>query len=254
MTDVTMTADQQSKSKDDKMMERDWLDEHIFDDAEVMLDKLADFVAQQLGQALIQQSTAAMVVSGGGTPKPLYTRLQRMDVDWSKVTITLSDERWVPPTDPQSNQKMIQETLMMGLAGRAALVPLLTSHDDPTRAEAVVAQRLNTLAKPYNLTILGMGADGHFASLFPDCPEIKLGFETTQPCIGVHPKKTETPRMSLTLHELLNSQRIILLFTGQEKWDVYQQALSDLEGDVLSLPIRALLAHQRVPVQIFWAP
>lgn len=254
MTDVTLTTDQQSQPGKDATVERDWLDEHLFDDAEVMLDRLAEFVSQQLSQSLIQHSTATMVVSGGSTPKPLYTRLQRMDVDWSKVTITLSDERWVPPTDPQSNQKMIQETLLMGLAGRAALVPLLTSHEDPSRAEAVVSQRLNTLAKPYNLTILGMGTDGHFASLFPDSPEIQAGFETTQPCIGVHPKKTETPRMSLTLHELLNSQRIILLINGQEKWDVYQQALSDLDGDVYSLPIRALLAQKRVPVQIFWAP
>jgi 6-phosphogluconolactonase len=235
-------------------VERDWLDEHIFDDSEVMLDSLADFVAQQLTHALMQQSTANMVVSGGSTPKPLYTRLQRKDEDWSKVTITLSDERWVSPTDPQSNQKMIQETLLMGLAGRAALVPLLTSHEEPARAEAVVAQRLNTLSKPYNLTLLGMGTDGHIASLFPDSPEIEAGFESTQPCIGVYPKKTETPRMSLTLQELLNSQRIVLLITGQDKWDVYQKALSDLDGDALSLPVRALLAQKRVPVQIFWAP
>ena len=244
----------QSQSVESSVGERDWIDENLFDDSEVMLDRLADFMVQQLNHALIQQGSATMIATGGNTPKPLYARLQRMDLDWSKVVITLSDERWVPPTDPRSNQKMIQQSLLIGLAGRAAFVPLLTSHEEPVSAERVVAQRLNTLSKPYSLTLLGMGSDGHFASLFPDCPEIRAGLMRTEPCIGVYPKKTDTPRMSLTLHEILNSQRIVLLFTGQDKWDVYQEALSDLESPSLTLPIRALLSQQRVPIHVFWSP
>ncbi|MEJ2669464.1 MAG: 6-phosphogluconolactonase [Gammaproteobacteria bacterium] len=259
MTDETQAdarhTQRTTEADESTSLERDWIDEHIFDEADEMLDTLAEFVVRQLGQALIQQGSATLVATGGGTPKPLYTRLQRMDVDWSKVVVTLSDERWVAPTDPRSNQKLIQESLLVGLAGRAAFVPLLTSHKDPSEAERVLGQRLNTLSKPYNLTILGMGSDGHIASLFPDCPEIQTGLTSVEPCIGVHPAKTDTPRLSLTLREILNSPRIVLLITGQEKWDVYQDALSDLDSqDYSALPVRALLAQQRVPIHVFWSP
>ncbi len=233
----------------------DWISEHVFADASVLFDEACDFVVKQLNNALIRQSNASMVVSGGQTPRALYERLQRVDLDWFKVSLTLSDERWLPLSHVDSNQNMIQEYLLKGLASRANFLPLMTNHCNPHSAVDVVSERLRSLSKPYNLVILGMGEDGHVASLFPDSDQIQSAFVSSDCCLAIHPSAAPYARLSLTLSELLNTQRILLLIQGDKKWQLYQDILQNLyEGDPLALPVKGILAQKRVPVHVFWAP
>src|SRR5579863_5223186 len=110
-----------------------------------------------------------LMVTGGRGPGPVYDRLAAVDLDWSRVALTLSDDRFVPPSSPDSNERLVRERLLQGHAAAARFVPLKdagpTPHDDAVRAEPAIRSLL-----PFDVSLLGMGDDGHIASLFPGAP------------------------------------------------------------------------------------
>ena len=211
--------------------------------------QLALAAAQALTADLASQSRALLVVSGGSTPEPFLRRLAEQPLAWSRVDITLTDERWVAEDHPDSNARLIRETLLVGPAAAATFHPLTTSDATPEQGAATVAARLATLPWPASLVVLGMGNDGHTASLFPDSGELSLALSTDESVVAVRAPSVSQPRITLSAARLHDARRLALHLVGDAKKAVLAQALSG--DDARELPIRAFLT---CPLTLYWAP
>lgn len=217
-------------------------------------DALADAAADVIGQALTAPGARGFVATGGGTPGPTYDRLARRGLDWSRLTVTLSDERWVEPASPESNERLIRERLLVDRAAAARFMPLRTSGASP-EADAIAAEPgLRELA-PFDAVLIGMGEDGHIASLFPGAPGLASGLDPDgeRLCVGVERAGLApfVPRISLTVRALLESRLIVLLISGEAKRAVVERVRLD---SAYAPPVAAVLRQGRVPVRILWAP
>ena len=211
--------------------------------------QLASAAAHALATDLASQPRALLVVSGGTTPEPFLRRLAEQPLAWSRVDITLTDERWVAEDHPDSNARLIRETLLVGPAAAATFHPLTTSDATPEQGAATVAARLATLPWPASLVVLGMGNDGHTASLFPDSGELSLALSTDESVVAVRAPSVLQPRITLSAARLHDARRLALHLVGDAKKAVLAQALSG--DDARELPIRAFLT---CPLTLYWAP
>ena len=173
---------------------------------------------------------------------------------WKNVYITLADERWVDPSHAASNEKLVRKHLMQQAASTANFVPLKTAGAAPEEGREACEAALSQMPRPFDVVVLGMGSDGHTASLFPDAPELPraLDLESRRTCLAMHPASAAHPRMTLTLAALVDSRRTVIHITGDEKWDVYRRALAP--GPVTELPIRAILEQGPEPIDVYWSP
>lgn len=223
-----------------------------FPDAAALAGTLAGEVAAGLRAAVEARGAATLVVSGGRTPEALFASLPSHPVDWRRVAVTLADERWVPPGHPSSNEGLVRRTLLAGPAAAARFVPLYGGEPTPEEGEAACARRIADLPRPFDLVLLGMGEDGHTASLFPGAPNLAEGLAGPRPCLATRPPGAVEPRLTLTLPILLDARRVVLLVTGAAKRTVLDAALGP--GPVEAMPVRAVLRQEKAPVEIFRAP
>ncbi len=226
--------------------------ESLFETVEQLNEAFADRIATLLSQGIEKNGRATLVVSGGRTPQAMFHSLSKKQLAWDKVDITLADERWVDESDPASNGAMVRKNLLINEAQQANFVALKTHHSDAQDAVGECTAQLATMKTPFDVLILGMGEDGHTASLFPCSEQIAQGLDLSSDAdfIAVQPTTAPNQRMSLTLKALLNSENIFLHLTGQSKKDVLQQALDG--DDELAMPIRAII--NRAQVELVWAP
>jgi len=208
----------------------------VFENREIAALTLAAELGEILESAIEARRAAALVVSGGTSPAPMFRQLRERCLDWSKVTIVPSDERDVPLDHLDRNERMIREELLQGPAAGATLCSLIPPGSLPAHFDA---------------TVLGMGDDGHTASLFPQSPDLPAALESTAPLARLRAPHLENDRVSLTPRALLASTRIFLLMFGENKRRVYEQALRD--GPVSGYPVRVILRQDSVPVTVFWA-
>lgn len=225
--------------------------ETIYSSQQELNEQFAARIAQLLQNSIMRNGRASLLVSGGRTPVGLFEILSQSDVDWSNVDVSLADERWVSADDEASNEKLVRTHLLKNNAAAAHFVSLTTTAADANDAIAEVTERVNAMARPFDVLILGMGEDGHTASLFPCSEQIKAGLDmhSGQTLIAVQPTTAPHQRISLTLPALLNSRNIFLHLTGDKKKAVLDQALS--ADDSLEMPIRAVL--QNADVELIWA-
>ncbi len=227
-----------------------------FDNFEDMIRALADLAAMRLEDGIAARGRASLVASGGTTPGPLYDALSQRALPWDKVAVTLSDERWVPPDDPRSNEKLLRDRLLRGKAATAHLVPLKTASATPDDGAAASDAAIAAMPRPFDLTLLGMGDDGHTASLFPHAPGLDAALDVTAPALVRAVHAPDVPpvgeRMTLTLRALLESRLIVVLVRGPEKRAAYEKARAGT--DVHAAPVRAILNQRTAPVQVFWSP
>ena len=226
------------------------LNKQTFDSNAELVTEFAEKIKNILTGAIADKGRASLVVSGGRTPLPLFKALSESDVDWSKVDITLADERWVDVDDDASNEKLVRENLLVNHAAAANFIGLKTRHSDASEAEDEVTSRLEAIKGKFDVLILGMGEDGHTASLFPCSEEIENGLTTKQTCLAVQPTTAPNQRMSLSLNALLNSENVFLHLTGESKKTVLEEA--EQGDDEKAMPIRAIL--QNTDVTLMWAP
>lgn len=233
---------------------------HHAPNAALLAKALADFVAQRLRVGLSERGQALLVVSGGSTPLPFFEALAQCDLDWSRVTITLADERWVPEDHVDSNARLVKAHLLQGRAAQANWVPLFNDEATPQRGQAAIEQTLAGLCWPADVVVLGMGGDGHTASLFPHAPELSAalarmqGSEPGSRCMAVAaPALPNVPaaRLTLTARALLDTRCLVLHITGAAKWALLQSARQD--GPLEQWPIRLALHQDRVPCEVFHA-
>jgi 6-phosphogluconolactonase len=225
-----------------------------FTDRHSLALDLADKIGERLTDAAADKGRASLVVSGGATPMTLFEQLSGMDLRWPDVVITLVDERWVAPTSQDSNEYLVRSHLLKDKAAAATFIGLKNEAATASAGEKECAQRLQKIPRPFDAIILGMGADGHTASLFPGAHELRLATDmnATQICMGVTPLTAPHERMTLTLPAILDARQIFLHITGQNKKDLLQQALAD--GAVEKMPIRFILRQQTTPLSVYWAP
>ncbi|MGN6580665.1 MAG: 6-phosphogluconolactonase [Bordetella sp.] len=210
---------------------------------------LVQAVVQPLAAALDAEGGAVLAVSGGRSPVPLFHALREADLDWSRVLITLVDERCVPPDHADSNERLVREHL---LAGRAAAARFAGLVRDPSDIAGSVTAA-NAAARPITVALLGMGEDGHTASLFPGAPELAAGLDSASRAhyLAVTPPSAPHARISLTLAELLRSRLLLLAIAGPAKRRVFDAACVALTPD---LPISALVHQTQAPLDVYWAP
>lgn len=227
--------------------------ENRFDDRETLAAKLAASVAADLEAAIASRGDATLVVSGGSTPRPFFQALARRPLDWDRVTVTLADERWVASEDEASNEALVRRELLVAEAAAARFLPLKNAAATPEEGRDACEAALSELRRPFDVLVLGMGGDGHTASLFPEAAELAAGLdpEGSRLCLAVRPRMAPHPRMSLTLPALLASRRIVLHLTGEEKLGVYERALR--AGAEEELPIRGVLRRSADRVELWWA-
>lgn len=210
---------------------------------------LAQAVSQPLAAALDAEGGAVLAVSGGRSPVPLFHLLREADLDWSRVLVTLVDERCVAPDHADSNERLVREHL---LAGRAAAARFAGLVRDPADIAGSVAAA-NAAARPITVALLGMGEDGHTASLFPGAPELAAGLDPANPAryLAVTPPAAPHARISLTLAALLQSRLLVLAIAGPAKRRVFDAACAAPTPD---LPVSALVHQTRAPLDVYWTP
>ena len=220
---------------------------------EALAQIAADLIARSLIGAFARAGRASLAVAGGSTPAQTYRRLSAAAVDWGRVDIVPTDERWAPPSSTDSNERFLRETLLQGPAMAARFTPLwsdvATPQDAATRAEPLIADLV-----PFDVVVLGMGEDGHFASLFPGSPALAEGLDPlgSRLCVGApagSPAPAQ-PRISLTFRAFEDARDIFLLITGAAK----RRVLDDVWSGARDAPIGALRGLGGGAVRVLWAP
>lgn len=228
---------------------------HVANGPEALAECVAQAVRDAVRQGVDARGHASLVVTGGTTPQAYYPRLAALDLPWSRVSLTLSDERWVAPDQPGSNEGLVRRLLLQGAAAQATLVPLFEPNATPAEAAPRVAARVRELPHPYDLVLLGLGNDSHVASMFPggEGTDAALDLASTAVC---HPVVTPPdippgpPRMTLGLAELLASRRIVIAARGADKRDAFLKAAAGRWPR--PSPIHALALNATQPVDFYW--
>ncbi len=225
-----------------------------FADGKTLARVIAAEIAADLIGAIAARGLASLVVSGGRTPRALFEQLRTRPIDWSRVRIALADERWVAPEDEASNERLVRETLLVGDAAAASFAGMKNGAPTPDLGAAAAWETFARVPRPFDVLLLGMGDDGHTASLFPGSPNlgVALAANAAPGCVGMWAPVAPQPRMSLNLAALLDSRRILILIAGEAKWGTYRAA--GAAGAVEQMPVRALLRQERAPVEVIWAP
>jgi len=226
------------------------LTEHKFDSRDAASAAVAARLAGLVGAQLDRDATAHFVVGGGTTPQRCFDYLSEYELDWDKIQVALSDERWVPNDHDDSNERLVRDSMLKDAASAGHILSVYQAGMSVDER----AQELQT-RKPENgfaCSMVGMGSDGHFASLFPDadCLSEGLQLDNARFYIPVRTSASPHPRISMTLSALLASDEVLLFFFGEEKLAVYDNAHTVDK----TYPITALLEQQQTPVSLYWAP
>jgi 6-phosphogluconolactonase len=229
-----------------------------FADPESLAHALVETVTRQLRAALAEGRNASLVVPGGRTPVPFFDQLSQSTLEWDRVFVTLTDERWVDANDSASNERLLREHLLRDAATQAHVVGLRGDAAGTATGATLGAnaawQRLAVVPRPFDVVVLGMGEDGHFASLFPGDPASTRGLDLAQPpgCIAVQAPAAPALRVSLNLAALLQCRLLVLLVSGERKWQLLQHEWDP--ATQVHLPVHQLLSQRQTPVTVFWSP
>jgi 6-phosphogluconolactonase len=225
-----------------------------FADVESLSQQLAAQIAKSLNAAIDTRGSASLVVSGGRTPVRLFEILRSQNLDWARVRIALADERWVDPQNPESNERLVRDNLLKDRAVSARFLGLKNAAPTPDLGAVSAWETFARVPRPFDAVVLGMGDDGHTASLFPGSPNLPsaLNQAAVAGCVGMWSPVAPHPRLSLNLTALLDSRRVVVLITGESKWRTFAAACAS--GPEQDMPIRAVLRQSRAPVDVMWSP
>ncbi|MCU1717215.1 6-phosphogluconolactonase [Pseudomonas sp. 5P_3.1_Bac2] len=213
--------------------------------------QLAASVAEVLQQAIAERGTASLVVSGGRTPLNFFKQLAQHELNWAQVVVSLADERWVPVGHADSNEGLVRRHLLQGPAAKARFIGLYHSAATVDECALAADQALAQLPQPIDALVLGMGEDGHTASLFPASPNLAEALlpDAQRRCLALRAPTVPHQRLSLTLAVLGKARSTFLLLQGSSKLSTLREAVA--AGDVPLMPIRAFFNS---PLNIYWCP
>jgi len=228
---------------------------HAFDDPRAQSDALAKAVGDALHASLTATASATgarpttLAVSGGTSPRPFLQTLSTQSFDWTRIAVTLVDDRWVPETDSASNARLTHETLLQNAARDAAFFPLVdVSQTLEAHIAALNADVANGKRHLPDVAVLGMGEDGHTASIFADAPEWDFAISTADPFVAVHPVAAPHARVSWSMSAFKKIDRLFLLIAGKKKLDVLNAAEAALQKNAIS----TLANDKGVRLDVYW--
>ncbi|WP_334006835.1 6-phosphogluconolactonase [Burkholderia cepacia] len=219
---------------------------HAFDTQEAQSEALARAVGDALRAALAGPARPTLAVSGGTSPRPFLHTLSHAALDWAGVDVTLVDDRWVPEDDAASNARLVRDTLLQHAAAPARFLPLV---DARSALDAhVAALNANADYRVPTVAVLGMGEDGHTASIFADAPEWDHAITTPERFVAVHPGAAPHARVSFSLDALKRVDRLFLLIAGERKRAVLDAAAASLQKNAIS----QLANDKGTQLDVYW--
>jgi 6-phosphogluconolactonase len=212
---------------------------------------LAREIAATLEAAVAERGSASLAVSGGKTPVGMFQQLRQMRLAWDRVWITLVDDRWLPADHPDSNERLVREHLLKYQVEAAHFVGLVNAATTPEEGWKETDAHLRAIPQPFDVLVLGMGEDGHTASLFPCSTELEsaAALDTPQLVAAVNPTTAPYPRISLTLPTIARTRKLLLHLAGPNKKTVFDAAMADTTH---RLPI-ARVIDAAGDCRIYWA-
>lgn len=227
-----------------------------FDDRASLISAMAQDTTRVLRNALKEKQSAAWAVSGGNSPIPLFEAMNTINIDWENITIPLVDDRWVPEDHPRSNAAMVKRTLLQNNAAKAKFFPLYREGQSPFDCYTSVSSAYDASVQELDLAVLGMGPDGHTASLFPGAKGLEEAFNiegapSIAPIEAVKSDVTgdEVLRLTLSARALVKCQHLFLLLTGADKKEVFMAATDENS----TLPIGRLMRQLSRPITVYYA-
>ena len=224
---------------------------HTFKTQVELVYTLSLKITDELNKAIKERGKASLLLSGGSTPKPLFEYLSKCNIAWEKVNIALVDERWINKEHKDSNALLIKTYLLKNYAKEANFIAMYQEHTEAKEAQELCSALYKKDLYPFDVIVLGMGDDGHTASLFPNNIKLKEAYDENNELLCVHMKPDTAPydRMSLTKKAILSSHNIYLHFEGSKKQEVFKKALKE-EGINL-MPIASILNQNKKTVEVF---
>ena len=222
-------------------------EERYFQNIESCGEAVALEIAARLKKAIDVRDVASLAVSGGRTPIHVFPPLAAQNIAWKQISVTLTDERWVDPHHDDSNEKLIHRHFMTGAAGSVLFSGFKNAAETPEMGWRTCEDSLQQFPFPLDVVFLGLGEDGHIASLFPG----NIHLNNQRLCAAVAAPDGSNFRMSLTPAAILNARHIMLILSGARKRAIYEKAKRP--GPAEDLPVRLLLHQDTVPVTVFIA-
>lgn len=223
---------------------------HEYSAAHTCIQALSSAIEQAIQERLRTEATCTVAVSGGRSPIPLFEHLSNAALDWSRVELRLVDERYVPPGHPDSNEGLVRRHLLINRAAAACFRGLYVAGAGVD--EAVSAANEDMHGRKVALALLGMGDDGHTASLFPGAPQLEAGLAPDAACyLHVTPPEAAHERISMSLAALRTCPRLLLHISGDHKREVLGMAARKVDKN---LPISFLVAEPGVSLDVHWHP
>ncbi len=219
---------------------------HQFSNSDNQVEELSNYITAKLNDTIKTKGRAVIAVSGGKSPINLFKKLSCAAIEWEKVTITLVDERFIDTTDNDSNEKLVRTNLLINNAATAEFIGLVT-----TRNIVASTANANLQVPQIDIAILGMGEDGHTASIFPCCAEINTILDTeftTSHYVITTPESAPHKRIGLSLSAILEIPNLILSINGETKLDILHKAA---EISNAKYPISYVLSNRK-DLQVFW--
>ena len=218
----------------------------LFSSREDLFQSFVKDVSNLLTRSIEKRGKTTIAISGGRTPQHFFPILSNLPLPWSKVFITLADERWLDPLHLDSNEGLVQRLLIQGPATAANFIGLKNFADNPFEGLAMCRESLKNLSWPLDGILLGMGMDGHIASLFPDRPE---WLKTHDIIFPVAASANREARVSLTPTAILNCRQIFLVIIDPQRRTIFETAMQS--GPIAKLPVRLILHQNKVPVTVY---
>lgn len=218
-----------------------------FENSAAMTEFLAKDIVSKLTAAIEANGQATLLVSGGRSPIALFEQLSKVALDWPKVIISLVDDRWVDENHPDSNENLVKQHLLVNQAAKARFIGLVAGASASVSSSAFDAIGESIAAikdiKQIDVMILGMGEDGHTASIFPCCEQLSdaMSKDNHARLIATQPTTAPYERVSFTLNEILAAKQVYLPLSGAKKVAVFEQAQQI--DDLAAMPVSAVIKH-----------
>ena len=219
--------------------------------AEILDIDLSQRIGQLLTQSITENGCASIAVSGGRTPISLFEELSKLNLDWSKVELALVDERWVDAKNEDSNELLVRRHLIKNKATQIKFFPIKNTANSAKEGQLLYEQALQKVKLPFDVIVLGMGDDGHTASLFPCCKELSQAMDpdNQQKCIVTKPKNAPYERISLTFSTISKAKNLFLHLRGSSKLRTFELAMTLKDSN--KMPIYAFTEQS---LEIYWCP
>ncbi|MEP7154846.1 MAG: 6-phosphogluconolactonase [Betaproteobacteria bacterium] len=227
---------------------------YTFIDSATQAESLAADVARLLRAAIAERGTASLIVSGGRSPTQFFEALSTADLAWRDVTVSLTDERLIDTATGESNERLVRTHLLINAARDAHFVSLRSAVADAGMALADRNRALLRLVRPFDVLVLGMGVDGHTASMFAGADGLAAALDpaAAPALVGLNLAGDAQARISLNRAALLDSRCICLLIQGREKREVLARACDGTPPE--ELPVATIVQQRQVPVHVYWSP